>query len=144
MQEQNFANHARFVKAFHGVLSLLLLAGVILSFVNIYFQWKAHYYMLNSILIALLFVCVLLTALFARQFALKAQDRAIRAEENFRHYILTNKPLENTLTMQQIIALRFAPDSEFIALAARAAKDKLSPVEIKKEIKTWRPDYHRV
>ena len=144
MQKQSFANHGRFVKGFHGVLSLLLLTGLIISFINIYFQWKAHYDMLNSILIAWLFVCSFLIALFARQFPIKAQDRAIRAEENFRHYLLTNKALDNKLTIQQIIALRFAPDDEFATLASRAAKDNLSPVEIKKEIKNWRPDYHRV
>jgi hypothetical protein len=46
-------------------------------------------------------------------FALRAQDRAIRAEENLRHFILTGKPFDSRLRMSQIIALRFAPDDEF-------------------------------
>jgi len=46
--------------------------------------------------------------------------------------------------MKQIIALRFAPDDEFVILADRAIKENLSPVEIKKEIKNWRADHHRV
>ncbi len=143
MQEQNFANHGRVVKGFHFVLGPLLIAGLITALINIYFQWRAHYDMLNSILIALLFICCLLLALFTRQFALKAQDRAIRAEENFRHYLLTHKALNYKLTLKQIIALRFAPDDEFIILADRAAKENLSPAEIKKEIKIWKPDHHR-
>ena len=144
MQEQNFANHGRVVKGFHFVLSPLLVAGLITALINVYFQWKAHYDMLNSILITLLFICCLLLALFTRQFSLKAQDRAIRAEENFRHYLLAHKPLDSKLTLQQVIALRFAPDDEFIILADRATKDSLSPAEIKKEIKNWKPDHHRV
>lgn len=41
---------------------------------------------------------------YARGFALKAQDRAIRAEENFRHFILSGKPFDKNLRMGQIIA----------------------------------------
>jgi hypothetical protein len=43
-------------------------------------------------------VCLSLTALFARMFALKAQDRAIRAEENLRHFVITGKLLDPRLT----------------------------------------------
>ncbi len=81
---------------------------------------------------------------FARGFALKAQDRAIRAEENFRHYMLTNKLMDNRLTMPQVVALRFASDEEFILLAQKAADSKMSNIEIKKAIKNWRPDFYRV
>jgi len=62
MNEQNYANHTRFVKGYHYVLSLFLIAGTICSLVNIYLQWSAHYDMLNSILIAMLFFCGLLLA----------------------------------------------------------------------------------
>jgi hypothetical protein len=81
---------------------------------------------------------------YTRWFALRAQDRAIRAEENFRHFILTGKPLDSRLRMGQIIALRFASDEEMPALAKRAVEEKLSQKEIKKAIKTWKPDYNRV
>jgi len=144
MIQQNYTNHSRFVKGYHIVLSLFLILGTICSLINIYLQWAAHYDMMNSILIALLFICGLLLAAFTRQFPLKAQDRAIRAEESLRYYILTNKPLSNKVTMGQVIALRFAPDEEFTVLADRAVKENLSPVEIKKEIKNWRADHHRV
>ena len=81
---------------------------------------------------------------FARGFALKAQDRAIRAEENFRHFILTGKPLDNRLRMGQIIALRFAGDAEFPSLAQKAAAENIKGDDIKKAIQTWRADNHRV
>jgi hypothetical protein len=144
MLQQNNAHHARYVKGYHLVLSALLLIGTITSIVNVYLQWVAHYDMLNSILIALLFICSLFIFYYMRQFPLKAQDRAIRTEENLRHFILTNKPIDSRVTMSQVIALRFAPDDEFIVLADRAAKENLSPAEIKKEIKKWRSDHHRM
>jgi hypothetical protein len=80
----------------------------------------------------------------SRAFALKAQDRAIRAEENLRHFVLTGKPLDNRLTMGQIIALRFASDEEMPGLARKAVDEKLSQSQVKKEIKNWRGDYRRV
>ena len=69
---------------------------------------------------------------FSRSFSLKAQDRAIRAEENFRHFILTGKPLDSRLTTRQIIGLRFASDEEFVELAKSAAEKGTSEEDIKK------------
>jgi len=144
MTTQNFANHKRFSTGFHLVLGLALIIGAIVSLVNVGLQWSAHYDVLNCILIAVLFICVTMLALFSRTFALKAQDRAIRAEESLRYFIITGKSLERSLTIGQIAALRFAPDSELVVLVARTLKDNLSPDEIKKEIKEWRADTHRV
>jgi len=80
---------------------------------------------------------------FARNFALKAQDRAIRAEENFRHYLLTGKPFDSKLTLRQIIGLRFASDEEFPELAKKASEESLSEEDIKKAIKNWKADFDR-
>ena len=81
---------------------------------------------------------------YIRIFALKAQDRAIRAEENLRHFALTGKLLPAQLRIGQIIALRFASDEEFPALAAKAAAENLSNKEIKLSIQHWRADWYRV
>jgi hypothetical protein len=89
------------------------------------------------------FVLILLSW-YTRIFALKAQDRAIRAEENFRHFILTGKPLPAGLRISQIIALRFASDSEFPTLAQKALNENLSNKQIKEHIVNWRADYYRV
>ena len=57
---------------------------------------------------------------------------------------MTGKLLDPRLTMRQIVGLRFASDGEFVALAARAAKEDLSPNDIKKAVKDWRADTYRV
>ena len=54
------------------------------------------------------------------------------------------KALDSRLTVGQVIALRFASDDEFPALATRAAEHGTTPDEIKKSIKYWRADTHRV
>ena len=77
-------------------------------------------------------------------FPLRAQDRAIRAEESLRHFVLTGQLLDKRLTLSQIIGLRFASDAEFPALAQRAAAESMSLDEIKKAVKVWRPDHDRL
>lgn len=72
------------------------------------------------------------------------QDRIVRSEENFRHYVLTGAPLDSKLTTSQIIALRFASDDEFPVLCQRALEENLSMDQIKQAIRSWRADRFRV
>jgi len=125
------------------VLGSFLIIGAIGSVVNLWMQWAAKDEVLTAALIVLLFTCGFFTFWFSRQFAIKAQDRAIRAEENLRYFIITRKPLDSRITMGQIISLRFAPDDEFVVLVDRAINENLTPVEIKKAIKNWRADNYR-
>ena len=81
---------------------------------------------------------------FVRIFALKAQDRAIRAEENLRHFVLTGKLLPASLRIGQIVALRFASDDEFATLAVKAAAENLTGKQIKQSITNWKADTYRV
>jgi len=143
MNEQNYANHARFVTGFHYVLSGLLFAGIVGSFFNIWVQFSKGESVFSAVLITLLFICCMFLFVFTRQFPLKVQDRAIRAEEGLRYFILTGKPIDRRITIQQIIALRFAPDEELVELTERALKENLKPKEIKKAVKNWRPDFNR-
>ncbi|SMO48000.1 DUF6526 family protein [Solitalea koreensis] len=144
MKNQNYANHSRMVPGFHYVLLFLLIAGLIGSIINLFNSVQDHSNLYSASLIALLFICAGLSYYYTRSFPLRAQDRAIRAEENLRHYILAGKPLDSRLRMGQIIALRFAGDEEFVALASRAAEQGLNSDEIKKEIKNWKIDHNRV
>lgn len=141
MQEQNFKNHTRLVPLYHYVAGLLVILGFGGSIVN-FIKADAHTHYSAALILVAFFVLVIIFW-YARAFALRAQDRAIRAEENFRHYILTGKPLDKNLRMGQIIALRFASDEEFAALAKKAADEKLSAKDIKMSIKNWKPDYNR-
>jgi Family of unknown function (DUF6526) len=144
MDTQTYATHRRLVAPFHFFLLPVLFLTVIGSAVNLYESWGDHERIYSASLILVLAVCGLLTALFARLFAVKAQDRAIRAEENLRHFVLTGKLLDPALTVRQIIALRFAPDAEFVALCGRAAAEGMEPDAIKRAVKVWRPDTYRV
>jgi len=143
MKDQNYASHTRYVKGFHFILGSILILGTLLSVINIWLRCLAGDIILGPILLTVLFVCCLFLFWFSRQFAVTVQDRAIRAEETLRYFILTNKPLDSRITMAQIIALRFAPDNEFIILVDRAANEGLEPKEIKQAIKQWRADHHR-
>jgi hypothetical protein len=144
LKPQNYANHRRFVPGFHGVLFLLLIAALGGAINNLRLSWGDHQRIYSASLIVIVCVCLVLLYWYTRTFPLKAQDRAIRAEENLRHYTLTGKLLDPRLTVGQIVALRFAPDNEFVELVKRAADETLPAEEIKKQIKNWRPDYHRV
>ena len=142
MSDQNIKNHRRYITMWHWVTGgaiVLVLIGSIITFVHSDGN-------LRHASIMLILISLILASLFwfARRFALKAQDRAIRAEENFRHFILTGKPLDSRLRMSQIVALRFASDEEFPSLAEKAVDEKLKSYEIKTIIKNWRPDHNRV
>lgn len=144
VKTQNYANHRQFVFMYHVVLFTIILLSLIGSFVNLAKSWNDHTRFYSAALLVVVFVCLALIFVFTRSFALKAQDRAIRAEENLRHFALTGKLLDSRLDIRQIIGLRFAGDDEFAALAKRAAEENLSAEDIKKAVKNWRPDYHRV
>ena len=144
MEEQSYAKHTQLVTGFHKALLPLLLVTFIGSLVNLYKSMsepEVHY---SAALITVMLICLIATTLFARTFALKAQDRAIRAEENLRHFALTGKLFDPGLTIKQIIGLRFASDAEFPALAAKAAGEGMSQDAIKKSVKNWRADLYRL
>jgi len=143
MPTQNYANHRQFVPMFHGVLVFLLMLTFIGACVNLTQSLGDHQRLYSASLILVLTLCCLIMWVFIRVFPLKAQDRAIRAEENLRHFAITGKLLDSRLEVRQIVALRFAADDEFVALAKRAADEGMAPDEIKKAVKQWRPDTHR-
>jgi hypothetical protein len=144
MATQSYENHTQLVTGFHKVLLPILFLTFIGSAVNLVESWGDHQRIYSASLIVVMTVCLILTALFARMFALKAQDRAIRAEENLRHFAMTGKLLDPRLTVRQIVGLRFASDGEFVALARRAADEGLAQKDIKQAVKNWRADMYRV
>ncbi len=141
MQDQNFKNHAKMVTGYHYITLPAILLFLIGS-INYLVQGTAENKYIGAML-CLLSVILVLLSWYARGFALKAQDRVIRAEENFRHYLATGKVFPKELKMSQVIALRFASDDEFVALTAKAVAENLSNKEIKTLIKNWKADHSR-
>ena len=144
MSTQNYEHHVQLVTGFHKVLLPVLFLTLVGSGVNLVQSWGDHQRIYSASLIVVLTVCLMLTALFARIFALKAQDRAIRAEESLRHFALTGKLLDPRLSAKQIVGLRFASDAELVALARKAADENLTQKAIKRAVKNWRVDDYRV
>lgn len=139
---QTRKNHARIDPAFHWFLGPPLLGM---------FVWTGIRLIRHpSELAAILFILVILMinmAFRTRIYSLKVQDRLIRLEESLRLSALLPtgaQTLIDQLTEKQFVALRFASDAEFPALAERAAREKLTGKQIKDAIQTWRPDYFRV
>ncbi|HVG13885.1 MAG TPA: DUF6526 family protein [Chitinophagaceae bacterium] len=142
MPEQNFKNHSQVVWSYYIFTLLPTLALLAGSIINLVHSKEDNVYSASLIILV---AVILVTIIFrARGFALKAQDRAIRAEESLRHFVLTGKPLDARLSIKQIVALRFASNEELPSLAQRAITENLGNKEIKMQIKHWRPDTYRV
>jgi len=142
MKNQNFSNHQKYVPGYHIVAllgSLILVIGSIVNLVK-----TSHEGLYSASLITFGSIILLFTTVYARIFALRAQDRVIRAEENFRYFLLTKQALPKELSIRQVIGLRFASDEELPALVEKSVNEKLSEKDIKKSIKTWRGDFYRV
>ena len=142
MTEQQFSNHARMHPLYHYVTAPLVLVGLIGSIVNLVNCEQGNFY--SGSLIVLIFIILLFIGAMLRTYALKAQDRAIRAEESLRYFILSGKAIDARLRMGQIVALRFASDDEFVALAEKAAAEGLFGKQIKQMIQQWKADYRRI
>ncbi len=141
--EQNYSNHRRLVPMYHFVLfafSILTIIGSIVNFTKS--LGTAGLY--SASLILVITVAFFILSVFTRTFALKAQDRAIRAEENLRHFAMSGKLLDPKLDIRQIIGLRFASDEEFLELEKKAVEENLKEDEIKKAVKNWKADTYRV
>ncbi len=140
---QNFNNHRRFYPIHHFFLTPLLIGLLVWSIVHCTkngFSFPNVFFVLCSFILSLM-------TLISRIYALKNQNRIIRLEMRYRYFELAGKSFsekEKELKLGQIIALRFAGDTELIALSERAISENLSPTEIKKAITNWLGDYNRI
>ncbi|MGE3842873.1 MAG: DUF6526 family protein [Vicinamibacterales bacterium] len=140
---QTYSNHAKFVPLFHYVLLPILLLNFLAM---VYHLWQApSMFTAWSVVMAFAFIVM---ALFARVFALTAQDRVIRLEERLRMRELLPADLQGRIrefTPEQLIGLRFASDAELPTLAATVLRDRVEKRDpIKKMVKDWRADELRV
>jgi hypothetical protein len=142
MAEQSYSSHRRYFPWHHFVVQPILIAYFIIEVTHAVNDPS------RSNLFQVVFAFGLLLLSFtARSMALRAQDRVIRLEERLRLAQLMpgEQSVVGSLSTGQLVALRFAPDDEVVALARRCASGELVKGDaIKKEIKNWRPDYLRV
>jgi hypothetical protein len=143
MAEQNLKNHRRFVPMFHFVAFTAALFPLVIAIIELIKAIGGGSGRLHAAALVSLATAMVLGLWYARSFALRAQDRAIRAEENLRHFMATGKPLDGRLNMRQVIGLRFAGDDEFVSLAKQTVDENLGEKQIKMAIKNWRADNNR-
>ena len=143
MEDQNFVNHTRRVPPFH----FFVLPVFMVNFVWSLYRLRELGFSFAGIFGVLLAAALVILPLSARMFALKVQDRVIRLEERLRYERLLPADLRARcaeLTIDQIVALRFASDAELAELARKVLDEKMNERKaIKQQIKTWRPDYLR-
>jgi hypothetical protein len=146
---QTLSNHTRWDPLFHFFVIPVFVLGLLLSLVHFFAHItegdrRDH---IHAFLLTLLALAFLILAFKVRLYALKVQDRVIRLEEQLRLMQLLPEPLRSRipgLTEGQLCGLRFASDAEVPKLVERVLNEELSRADIKKSIRTWRPDYWRV
>ena len=140
---QDYKSHRRYLPAYHFFVLPVLLANIVVEGRRLFKLQDLHTAWAFLVAIALFTL-----AFAARTMAAKAQDRVIRLEERLRLATLMapgNIDKIGELTPAQLVALRFASDEEAPGLAERALTGEFkSPDDIKKAVKNWRADLHRV
>ncbi len=139
---QNFANHRKFVRGFHLVALPILMINLVYSgFVAV------TSFSVESVIALFVAFALVMIGLYARLFALGAQDRVIRLEERMRLRALLPDQTGtiDQLTTRQLVGLRFASDGEVGELVAAVASEGIEKAdEIKKRVTNWRADHQRL
>lgn len=144
MKEQSIDNHARYFPLQHFIwLPLGAILGISTIVYGISKIIKEEFTLEIALLLGILIMAII-SGMLARIYGVKLQDRIIRTEERLRYYMLTQERMTEQFTIDQLIALRFASDEEYVSLAKRTLKENLSSEEIKEGIKAWRADHDRI
>ncbi|MBM4764384.1 hypothetical protein GNT69_19155 [Bacillus sp. B15-48] len=141
---QSAENHTAITPLQHFIwlpLGMIMILAVITYIIAAIVQ--DNFSILHILLLGMLILAII-PGMLARKYALILQNRLIRTEERLRYYMLAGKNIDSRITMEQLIALRFASDGEYVALVEKTLEENLSKDEIKKAIKNWRADYYRV
>lgn len=140
MAEQSFQSHAHHPWATY-IATVFWLIALVLLIGQAFFGWATAHWTTAAILMTLAPLVAI-----SRWYIVALQDRIIMLEVKVRAAELLNPGQDAhlaKLSPKQIAALRFASDDEFATLLERAAREDLSPKDIKASIRTWRPDPYR-
>ena len=137
MDAQTYANHRHRPRLWSTGAIAALIAFGLLAWVTI---TAATLLNVGLLLTAYATVVAVYTV---RSFSLKLQDRIIRLEMQTRLARLGREAALDRVSLRQIIALRFASDSELPGLLQRAAAENLTPDQIKRAITSWQADLMR-
>ena len=142
-RSQDFATHRRWVPLFHFFTMPVLLFNLVYWVIPVFSSFS-----FRSILAALVAVALFILAFLARVFAGSVQDRVIRLEERLRLERLLPDDLKrrtDEFSVRQLVGLRFASDEELPGLAKKVLDGNIEKADdIKRQIKTWRPDFQRI
>ncbi len=142
-REQSYANHKRYYPLFHFVVVPLLVLNVIATLIYAFRHPGAKW---NWWEVAVA-VALGLLAWTTRVMVLTVQNRVVRLEEMLRLQRVLPDDLRNRageLRTAQLIALRFCSDAELPEICRAVLAGELrEPDEIKRRVKTWRPDWLR-
>ena len=137
---QSYASHIHHPVPTY-IASVLWLFAAVAFTGSIAFGWDAR-----DSAFGWLMASALVLISISRTYTTKLQDRIIMLEMKVRCAEVLPAGEDAKLTRlgpKQIVALRFASDDELGALLNRTVTEQLAPGDIKKAIKTWRPDNHR-
>lgn len=142
-QPQSYRSHRRYIPAYHFFALPVVIVNAVVEIVRL-----ARSPTLYQAWLVLVAVALAIFIVVARSMAARVQDRVIRLEERMRLERLLPEELRgriNELRPSNLVALRFASDVELPDLARRCLAGELTRTEqIKKEIRTWRPDHLRM
>ncbi|MET3536212.1 DUF6526 family protein [Chryseobacterium limigenitum] len=145
MESQNYKNHRKFYPPHHFIYLPLL---ILLEGFGIYKIFNDEENKLAWELFSVVIFLIFYLAFMVRQhYAIGLQNRLVRLEFKQRYFEIFNQrsdEIEEKLSFGQIAALRFAYDDEFKDLLYKALHENTSGDEIKRSIKNWRPDQHRI
>lgn len=147
MAEQNYANHRKFVPAYHFVAFGILTINLLWSLYRL-FRGLPDVPFFDRLLAAAVAFALILLIWYARVFPLRAQDRIIRLEETLRMERLLPPDLRariGELRPGQLVALRFAGEEELPELTRTVLDQGITDRdEIKKMVRHWRADHLRM
>ena len=141
-ETQNYQNHVRRTPLYYNLAGLVLFANILWCGYKLAGDLSG-----DRVMSFLLSITLLVAAFAARTQTLTVQNRVIRLEQRLRFERVLASDVAaraSALPIAQIIALRFASDSELPNLVNRVLAGQLSdPKAIKQQIQQWQGDFLR-